>query len=160
MAAYFGLVEEVHFSVWILLQGIATITVQYLKHIQLLVPTNAHKIPEGIKKMESIKGPGEKVAQYNHMYMCIPDMQEFIHHTHTLYMCAYITMDVQYCVHHFYIYSTVYITIHVCVDINKISIHISTWKYIHVCVMVQGRKLGGSKSTAGLHSQCSPATLM
>ena len=29
-----------------------------------------------------------------------------------------------------------------------------------ICVMVRGRKLGGSKSTAGLHSRCSPATLM
>ena len=31
---------------------------------------------------------------------------------------------------------------------------------IYICVMVRGRKLGGSKSTAGLHSRCSPATLM
>ena len=29
-----------------------------------------------------------------------------------------------------------------------------------VCVMVRGQKLGGSKNTAGLHSRCSPATLM
>ena len=40
--------------------------------------------------------------------------------------------------------------------------HVRTYKciYIRTCVMVRGRKLGGSKSTAGLHSRCSPATLM
>ena len=32
--------------------------------------------------------------------------------------------------------------------------------YNQVCVMVPGQKLGGSKSTAGLHSWCSPAILM
>ena len=36
--------------------------------------------------------------------------------------------------------------------------HICT--YVRTCVMAQGQKLGGSKSTVGLHSQCSRATLM
>ena len=41
------------------------------------------------------------------------------------------------------------------VGVHQGSVHTS-----HLCVMVRERKLGGSKSTAGLHSQCSHATLM
>ena len=52
---------------------------------------------------------------------------------------------VQVCIH-------AYVHTYICIYIHT---------YIHcICVMVWGRKLGGSKSTAGLHSRCSPATLM
>ena len=54
-----------------------------------------------------------------------------------------------------------YLVIH---TVYTLYVHVRTYVYIYVCmcvcVMVRGRKLGGSKSTAGLHSRCSPATLM
>ena len=64
---------------------------------------------------------------------------------------------------------TVYITLHHTkshyITLHHITSHYITpchnaAHYITLCVMVWGRKLGGSKSTAGLHSRCSPATLM
>ena len=43
---------------------------------------------------------------------------------------------------------------------THVCMYMFTIVCMYVCVMVRGQKLGGSKSTAGLHSRCSPATLM
>ena len=49
----------------------------------------------------------------------------------------------------------------VCIHTYYICMHVHTYvRTVYVCVMVRGRKLGGSKSTVGLHSRYSPATLM
>ena len=65
-----------------------------------------------------------------------------MYHIDHIIVEAYAHNDYMCCVHNIHTYAHMYIL------------------YIHTCVMVRGRKLGGSKSTAGLHSRCSPATLM
>ena len=52
---------------------------------------------------------------------------------------------------------------YVCMYVLHVPAYMENVRYMvcmYVCVMVRGRKLGGSKSTSGLHSRCCPATLM
>ena len=76
---------------------------------------------------------------------CRTPQTELNLHTYVrMYVCTYVFM-----------YICTYVRMYLCTYVRT---YVCTYTY--VCVMVRGRKLGGSKSTAGLHSWCSPATLM